>query len=246
MLRPLLPLDSAPRPGHSAVSAAASDVLFPGLLAGWRLGWAIAPKPLAEAIGSLSAKMIDSPPAPFQEAAKAAFALDASYYSNLQQARGWPRCTGRGDRAPVMSGFRRQWAPRGDEVGPRKGLPGDSVRMQWGLGTHWMTASPDLGEASLSSSFCLLLRWVALQEYRVKRDFVVQMLREAGLIVDFVPQGGVFVYARIPSGSLVDDVSHAPRFGKCLLRVCKGRAGMEGEAGFKPRRIRQGVPCCCI
>ncbi|CAI7861619.1 unnamed protein product [Closterium sp. NIES-53] len=54
-------------------------------LAGWRVGWAIAPAPIAAAISTISAKLIDTPPAPFQEASRAALSLPSSYYTQLRE-----------------------------------------------------------------------------------------------------------------------------------------------------------------
>ncbi|CAI5488839.1 unnamed protein product, partial [Closterium sp. Naga37s-1] len=52
---------------------------------GWRVGWAIAPAPIAAAISTISAKLIDTPPAPFQEASRAALSLPSSYYTQLRE-----------------------------------------------------------------------------------------------------------------------------------------------------------------
>ncbi|CAI5978273.1 unnamed protein product [Closterium sp. NIES-65] len=96
---------------------------------GWRVGWAIAPAPIAAAISTISAKLIDTPPAPFQEASRAALCLPPSYYTQLRE------------------------------------------------------------------------------DYTHKRDTAVAMLLEAGLEVTLVPEGSVFVFARIPERWGVDDVS---------------------------------------
>ncbi|CAI5506663.1 unnamed protein product [Closterium sp. Naga37s-1] len=95
---------------------------------GWRVGWAIAPPRIAAAISTISAKLIDTPPAPFQEASHAALSLPPSYYTQLRE------------------------------------------------------------------------------DYTHKRDTAVAMLLEAGLEVPLVPEGSVFVFARIPENWGVDDL----------------------------------------
>eukprot|EP00271_Cylindrocystis_brebissonii_P007935 TRINITY_DN21897_c0_g1_i1.p1 TRINITY_DN21897_c0_g1~~TRINITY_DN21897_c0_g1_i1.p1 ORF type:complete len:448 (-),score=54.80 TRINITY_DN21897_c0_g1_i1:50-1393(-) len=52
---------------------------------GWRIGWAIAPPPLATAIVNIQTKLADSAPAPFQEAALVALSSRLEYYEQLRK-----------------------------------------------------------------------------------------------------------------------------------------------------------------
>ncbi|KAK7269638.1 hypothetical protein RIF29_22372 [Crotalaria pallida] len=51
---------------------------------GWRIGWAIAPSFFASAIRNIHAKVTDSAPAPFQEAALTALRSPPEYYESLR------------------------------------------------------------------------------------------------------------------------------------------------------------------
>ncbi|CAI5487173.1 unnamed protein product [Closterium sp. Naga37s-1] len=118
---------------------------------GWRVGWAIAPAPIAAAISTISAKLIDTPPAPFQEASRAALCLPPSYYTQLRE------------------------------------------------------------------------------DYTHKRDTAVAMLLEARLEVPLVPEGSVFVFARIPERWGVDDL----HFCRRVIEEC-GVAFVPGRIFFHP------------
>ncbi|XP_023757527.1 uncharacterized protein LOC111906019 isoform X2 [Lactuca sativa] len=52
---------------------------------GWRVGWAIGPSCIAFAIRNIHAKLTDSAPAPFQEAALAALKSPPEYYKSLRK-----------------------------------------------------------------------------------------------------------------------------------------------------------------
>ncbi|CAL0320857.1 unnamed protein product [Lupinus luteus] len=52
---------------------------------GWRVGWAIAPAFLASAIRNIHAKVTDSAPAPFQEAALTALGSPLEYFESLKR-----------------------------------------------------------------------------------------------------------------------------------------------------------------
>ncbi|KAE9589479.1 hypothetical protein Lal_00000239 [Lupinus albus] len=52
---------------------------------GWRVGWAIAPAFLASAIRNIHAKVTDSAPAPFQEAALTALGSPPEYFESLKR-----------------------------------------------------------------------------------------------------------------------------------------------------------------
>ncbi|KAJ6823914.1 uncharacterized protein M6B38_128145 [Iris pallida] len=51
---------------------------------GWRLGWACAPADIANAIRNISIRIIDSAPAPFQEAALTALRSPPAYFESLR------------------------------------------------------------------------------------------------------------------------------------------------------------------
>ncbi|GJP33467.1 hypothetical protein CLOM_g18004 [Closterium sp. NIES-68] len=118
---------------------------------GWRVGWAIAPAPIAAAISTISAKLIDTPPAPFQEASRAALSLPSSYYTQL------------------------------------------------------------------------------MEDYTARRDMAVAMLLDAGLEVPLVPEGSVFVFARIPERWGVNDLEFCRR----VIEDC-GVAFVPGRIFFHP------------
>lgn len=52
---------------------------------GWRIGWAIAPGCIADAIRNIHIRLTDSAPAPFQEAALAALQSPPQYYVSLRE-----------------------------------------------------------------------------------------------------------------------------------------------------------------
>ncbi|KAK9672569.1 hypothetical protein RND81_12G109100, partial [Saponaria officinalis] len=52
---------------------------------GWRVGWAIAPACIADAIRNIHIRLTDSAPAPFQEAALTALQSPPDYYESLKQ-----------------------------------------------------------------------------------------------------------------------------------------------------------------
>lgn len=52
---------------------------------GWRIGWAIAPACIADAIRNIHIRLTDSAPAPFQEAALTALQSPKQYYDSLRQ-----------------------------------------------------------------------------------------------------------------------------------------------------------------
>ncbi|KAK9733784.1 hypothetical protein RND81_04G092100 [Saponaria officinalis] len=52
---------------------------------GWRVGWAIAPACIADAIRNIHIRLTDSAPAPFQEAALIALQSPPDYYESLKQ-----------------------------------------------------------------------------------------------------------------------------------------------------------------
>ncbi|XP_048503945.1 uncharacterized protein LOC104899216 isoform X2 [Beta vulgaris subsp. vulgaris] len=55
-----------------------------GICIGWRIGWAIAPTCIADAIRNIHIRLTDSAPAPFQEAALAALRSPPQYYDSLR------------------------------------------------------------------------------------------------------------------------------------------------------------------
>ncbi|KAL5996308.1 hypothetical protein ACLOJK_026384 [Asimina triloba] len=58
--------------------------IFMGGVTGWRIGWAIAPSVIASAIRNIHIKLVDSAPAPFQEAALTALRSPPSYFKSLR------------------------------------------------------------------------------------------------------------------------------------------------------------------
>lgn len=52
---------------------------------GWRIGWAIAPACMADAMRNIHIRLTDSAPAPFQEAALAALQSPPQYYESLKK-----------------------------------------------------------------------------------------------------------------------------------------------------------------
>lgn len=52
---------------------------------GWRIGWAIAPACIADAIRNIHIRLTDSAPAPFQEAALTALQSSSEYYESLKK-----------------------------------------------------------------------------------------------------------------------------------------------------------------
>jgi len=56
---------------------------------GWRIGWAIAPACIADAIRNIHVRLTDSAPAPFQEAALTALESSSEYYESLKEVKIW-------------------------------------------------------------------------------------------------------------------------------------------------------------
>eukprot|EP00850_Spirogloea_muscicola_P014228 SM000100S09455 [mRNA] locus=s100:470326:473828:- [translate_table: standard] len=62
-------------------------------------------------------------------------------------------------------------------------------------------------EAALAAFDCLPSYYQQLrQDYEVRKDFVCNMLIDAGFVVDFKPEGGFFVFAQLPSQCKLTDV----------------------------------------
>jgi len=45
------------------------------------------------------------------------------------------------------------------------------------------------------------------KDYEVRRDFILQLLKDFGFHISFNPQGSVFVFAELPSSCQISDVS---------------------------------------
>lgn len=56
-----------------------------GYPSGWRIGWAISPPAICQAIDRIHCKMVDCPPSPFQFAALQALQADPLHFSHLQE-----------------------------------------------------------------------------------------------------------------------------------------------------------------
>lgn len=95
---------------------------------GWRIGWACAAASIASAIRNIHVKLIDSAPAPFQEAAMIALTSTTDFYISLKK------------------------------------------------------------------------------DYEVKRDFILQLLKDFGFFISFQPQGAVFVFAELPISWQLSDI----------------------------------------
>ncbi|OAE22453.1 hypothetical protein AXG93_3348s1110 [Marchantia polymorpha subsp. ruderalis] len=117
-------------PGMQDRTIVTSSISKTFSVTGWRIGWAIAPEAISSAIGSIHEKLVDSAPAPFQEAAVSALSSGPEYYLNLRAA------------------------------------------------------------------------------YLDRRNLVCEMLEEAGLSVQYKPEGSFFVFARLPETYPLKDVDY--------------------------------------
>ncbi|KAL2628509.1 hypothetical protein R1flu_013195 [Riccia fluitans] len=71
-------------PGMKDRTIVTSSISKTFSVTGWRIGWAIAPEAISPAITSIHEKLVDSAPAPFQEAAVTALTVGSKYYLNLR------------------------------------------------------------------------------------------------------------------------------------------------------------------
>jgi hypothetical protein len=54
----------------------------------------------------------------------------------------------------------------------------------------------------------LIIIWLYLgQDYAVRREFILQLLKNYGFHINFEPQGSVFVFAELPKSWQISDVS---------------------------------------
>lgn len=72
-------------PGMAKRTIVTSSLSKTYSVTGWRVGWAIGPACIASAIGNINVKVVDSAPAPFQEAALSAFECPLEYYELLRR-----------------------------------------------------------------------------------------------------------------------------------------------------------------
>lgn len=72
-------------PGMRERTIVTSSISKTFSVTGWRIGWAIAPEEVTNAIAKLHCKFVDSPPSPFQEASLSALNCHPEYYENLRK-----------------------------------------------------------------------------------------------------------------------------------------------------------------
>lgn len=72
-------------PGMQERTIITSSISKTYCVTGWRIGWAIAPACIADAIRNIHIRLTDSAPAPFQEAALTALESSSEYYESLKE-----------------------------------------------------------------------------------------------------------------------------------------------------------------